>query len=85
MFRKALTKGKAARRIAARLHPSTAGEGRGDRRPEGRGRKLDRMCSERCQERCAARLAGVRREVKGHRCVVWLKTESKPNKVLNVC
>jgi len=31
MFRKALTKGKAARRISPCLRPGAAGEGRGDR------------------------------------------------------
>ena len=85
MFRKALTKGKAACRISPCLRPGAVGEGRGDRGAEGSRRKLDGMCSERCQECCAARLAGVRGEVKGHRCVVWLKAESKQNKVLNVC
>lgn len=85
MLGKALTKGKAEHHISPSLCPSMAGEGRGDQGAEGSGRKLDRMCSERCQECCAARLAGVRGEVKGHRCVVWLKAESKQNKVLNVC
>lgn len=85
MLRKALTKGKAACCILPCLHPGRAGEGRGERGAEGSRRKLDRMCSERCQELCAARLAGVRGEVKGHQCVVWLKAESKQNKVLNVC
>lgn len=85
MFRKALTKGKAVCHILPCLHPSMAGEGRGDWGAEGSRRKLDRMCSERCQELCTARFAEVRGEVKGHRCVVWLKAESKQNKVLNVC
>lgn len=85
MFRKALTKGKAARHISLCLRPGTDGEGRGDWGAEGSRRKLDRMCSERCQELCTARFAEVKGEVKGHRCVVWLKAESKQNKVLNVC
>lgn len=77
MSRKALTKGNAVSWPTLPA-PQTTGVGEGRRGEHGRAP------AEQHQAPRAARLAGVRREVRGHRCVVWPKAGSKQNKVLNI-